>query len=243
MTKTTKTTKTTKPLTAEEAVATMKQKLAANKKPTVTATKKARKAAPKKAADTVPGHDNVKLVTGKGVTPRTIAAIVSANSGHDEMAILNDGTMHKVTEYHKAGVLCKAGLNFDNVNRTFLAMQRAEAEAAKQTPKLANGVDARTAPHSAKAVSDAKKAATPAEKKTARKAAKAAKAAPKSDNGAKLKHVDKKFSFGGDGTARRASWDAFVKVAKAGGTVADYVAAGGKAKYLPRWKAAGAVSY
>lgn len=212
-------------------------------KPTVTAQKKARNAAPKKAADTVPGHDNIKLVTGKGVTGRTVAAIISANKGADEAAILNDGTTHRVTEHLKAGVLVKAGLDFDNANRTFLAMQRAEEEAKKQTPKLANGVDARTAPHSAKAVSDAKKAATPAEKKAARKVAKAAKAAPKSDNNAKVTHVDKKFSFGGEGTARRASWDAFVKVAKAKGTVADYIAAGGKAKYLPRWRTAGAISY
>jgi hypothetical protein len=110
--------------------------------------------------------------------------------------------------------------------------------------QLARGIGGRDAPHSAKAVADGKaqekeaaKAKPAVAKKEARKAERAAKAAPKADDNRKITVVDKKFTYGREGTARRASWDACTKSK----TVADYAAAGGALKYLPRWTAAGAI--
>lgn len=218
------------------------------KKATVTAAKKAAKAAPKASkVESVPGHPHVKVVTGVGTGPKTIAQVTSANRGHDTIAILNDGSTHTVTDYTAKGVSVKAGMDFERTKTTYLALLRGEKEAAK-APKpvghLAKGLDGRSAPHSAKAVADnhaaAKKAAAkPAKeaKKAERKAARAEKAAPKADDNRKITIVDKKFTFGGDGTARRASWDA----CKASKTVAEFIGKGGKAKYLPRWVASGAV--
>lgn len=131
------------------------------------------------------------------------------------------------------------------------AAVKAAYEKAKANPpvaKLANGLDGRSAPHSAKAVGDAagkgnpakgpaKSEPKPADKKAARKEAKAATAAPKADDKRSITIVKKDFAFGREGTARRASWDICLKAK----TAADYIAKGGAAKYLPRWVAAGAI--
>lgn len=121
----------------------------------------------------------------------------------------------------------------------------------KGKAELARGVESRKAPHSAKALSDANGAArgankadkaalvakAKATKAAARKAERTAKASPKADDTRKITVLDKKFTYGREGTARRAAWDACAKAK----TVADYAAAGGALKYLPRWTAAGAI--
>lgn len=124
-------------------------------------------------------------------------------------------------------------------------IEREKAAKAKPVGHLAKGLDAQNSPHSVKAIADAKRKAAPAakaapkaaEKKAARTAERAAKAAPKADDNRKIVIVDKKFSYGKEGTSRRASWDACVKAK----TVAEYAAKGGALKYLPRWVAAGAI--
>lgn len=138
--------------------------------------------------------------------------------------------------------------------QTMEAELRTEAKASgaprvaaqnKPVGHLARGLDSRNAPHSAKAVADNKakeKPATKAEKakpapRADKKAATAAKAAPKSDDARKITVLDKKFTYGKEGTTRRSSWDACTKAK----TVADYAAAGGALKYLPRWAASGAI--
>lgn len=128
---------------------------------------------------------------------------------------------------------------------------------AKQKPigHLARGLDGRNAPHSSKAVGDNRAAAkklpgleeakahlTNAPKpaaapKTDKAAKRAERAAPKAGDDRKITVLDKAFTFGAEGTERRQSWD---KCAKAK-TVADYLAAGGKAKYLPRWAGSGVI--
>jgi hypothetical protein len=206
----------------------------------------AKKAAVTKKPATVPGYPSIQLYSGPGVTDDYIAGVISANNGNSNVAITNDGKAHICDKHLAAGVTCKRGISWEGANRDFLAMQRREAEAAKHPAVMARGTDSRTAPHSAKAVADgrrAKAAAKPekATKKAARKAARADKAAPKADDTRRISIVDRKFSYGGEGTARRACWDAAVKVAKAKGNVQAYIAAGGKAKYLPRWVSAGAI--
>lgn len=52
--------------------------------------------------------------------------------------------------------------------------------------------------------------------------------------------LDKKFVFGGEGTKRRASWDALA-TQKGRKTVTAYKANGGATKYLARWAKAGAI--
>lgn len=127
-----------------------------------------------------------------------------------------------------------------------------ESEHDSRQGKLASGLDGRNAPQSAASVAkhrgsakatnkaDAvtQKAPAPAKAaKEARKAKRAETAAPKADDTRKIAVVDKKFTYGKEGTSRRASWDACTKAK----TVADYAAAGGAVKYLPRWVAAGAI--
>lgn len=113
--------------------------------------------------------------------------------------------------------------------------------------KLARGLDNWNAPHSVKAIRDNKAAAEKdapkataakpaAAKNEEHKVARAAKA-PKGDDARKLAILKKDFAFGRENTSRRQSWDVALKVA----TVADYIAKGGAAKYLPRWAVAGAV--
>lgn len=124
-------------------------------------------------------------------------------------------------------------------------IEREKAAKAKPVGHLAKGLDAQNSPHSVKAIADAKRKAGPAakaapkvaEKKVARTAERAAKAAPKADDARKIKVLDRKFTYGKEGTSRRASWDACMKAQ----TVADYAKAGGALKYLPRWVAAGAI--
>jgi hypothetical protein len=125
------------------------------------------------------------------------------------------------------------------------------AAAKQEAAGLAKGVDGRSAPHSAKSMQDGRakaKASNKADakganakatvdKKAARKAERAAKSAPKADDNRKITILNKKFEFGREGTARRLSWDTCMKSK----TVADYAAAGGKLKYLPRWATAGAI--
>lgn len=126
------------------------------------------------------------------------------------------------------------------------------AETKKNSPAtLAGGLDGRNAPHSSKAVSDKRGAAkgtnkadkvqarkaTEQVKKAERKAVRAEKAAPKADDNRKIAIVDKKFSYGKEGSARNASWLA----CKGSKTVAEYAAKGGALKYLPRWVSAGAI--
>ena len=225
------------------AKATKTVKAARNSKRAATnATKRTRvvKASPA----TVPGYDSVKLIVGKGCNDRTIAAIVPVNRNNDDAALLNDGSLHVVTKHQAAGIAVKAGLQWDIVNNALLALQRAGQE--KQPAKLARGVEGKFTEHSRKAAADGRKAAAPAkatkaDKKAERKAARAAKAAPKADDTRRITIADKKFSFGGEGTARRTCWDVAVAVAKAKGTVADYIGKGGKAKYLPRWVSAGGI--
>ncbi len=128
----------------------------------------------------------------------------------------------------------------------------AAVEATKREKAgLAKGLDGRNAPHSAKCVADdraksrannkadkaAEKAKAKAEKKAARVAERKAKAAPKADDTRKITIVDKKFTFGREGTARNMSWIACTKSK----TVSAYAKAGGALKYLPRWEAAGAI--
>lgn len=132
------------------------------------------------------------------------------------------------------------------VGGSYAAVKAAYAEAKANPPvaKLASGLDGRSAPHSAKSVADAasanrnaaKTAAKPADKKAARKDAKAA-TAPKADDKRAITIVKKDFAFGREGTARRQSWDLCLKSK----TAAAYIAAGGAAKYLPRWVSAGTI--
>lgn len=140
------------------------------------------------------------------------------------------------------GELAKLGA----VGKSFKAFSDAWKVAKANPPaaKLANGLDGRSAPHSAKAAGDsnrknpAPKGPKPAEaKKAARKEVAAAKATPKADDTRAITVVKKDFAFGRDGTARRDNWNRCLKAK----TVAAYIAAGGAAKYLTRWVAAGAI--
>lgn len=193
----------------------------------------------------VKGWPNITVVTGKGVTDRTVADVVSVNRGQDNAAVLNDGSTHLCSKHLRAGIVVKRGINWDNANKDYLTLMRKEEEAKAV---LAKGVDGKFTEHSRKAAADnrrnSKKESTMAKetKKAARKAERAAKAAPKADDTRSIKLLDKKFSFGGEGTARRASWDACLAAIKAKTGVQGYLKAGGKAKYLPRWASAGAIS-
>lgn len=205
---------------------------------TATAAKKARKA--KAAAKADPA-----------VNGTLVAKFAPAKGAASAVAILRDGSTHALPSGVAIGTAQEKeliGQEWSVVKTRLLAAAReAAAAAGKQPAQLARGVDSRNAPQSAKAVADQKRSAKPAaaaakaEKKAARKAERAAKAAPKADDARKITIVDRKFTFGGDGTARRQCWDACVATAKAKGTVADYIARGGKAKYLPRWAASGAI--
>lgn len=90
----------------------------------------------------------------------------------------------------------------------------------------------------AKAIKTAKPA-TPAKAapKSATKLSKSGQKLAPLPKDSKIVVLDKKFTFGGEGTKRAAAW-ALVGKAK---TVADYVASGGPRKYLARWISAGAI--
>lgn len=112
---------------------------------------------------------------------------------------------------------------------------------------MARGLSTRDAPHSAKSMYDHRRHEKTSNKADARqarlereanrKAARAKRAAPKADDERKITIVDKKFSFGREGSARNASWLA----CKKSKTVAEYADKGGALKYLPRWVSAGAI--
>lgn len=202
---------------------------------TTTAAKKQRKAA-KANKPAAPDKPTPAML-------RIVKELPAANRGQDTIAILHDASTHVITDYAKHGVAVKVGDNFDERKAAYLKAVRARAEAPKGPGHLAQGLDGRNAPHSVKAHQDHKRGvgkpakADKTAKKQARKVAREAKAAPKADDARRITIVDKKFTFGGDGTARRASWDA----CKSSKTVAEYLKAGGKAKYLPRWVASGAI--
>jgi hypothetical protein len=127
------------------------------------------------------------------------------------------------------------------VGRSLSALRDAIKALPPKPAKLARGLDTQSAPHSAKAVSDGHRAGKADKPAKAPKPAKVAKEkAPKADanDTRAIKVLDKAYSYGAEGSKRRESWDA----AKSSKTVAAYLAAGGKAKYLPRFVAAGAIS-
>lgn len=212
---------------------------------TATKTKAARAPKATKTANAAPARRGRPPKAAKN--PDTITTVIHDRSGaHVVITSAADATLsyprnRETAELRKVAVV---GGSLKAVSAAIKAMPPKEAT-------LAKGIDSRNAPHSVKAHADNKRAARgakaeapakapKADKATAkaeRKAARAAKAAPKSDDSRKITIVDKKFTFGGEGTTRRASWDAV----KSGSTVADYVKAGGKAKYLPRWVSAGAI--
>lgn len=174
------------------------------------------------------------IVSVKGSTDG-VYTVVKASNG--EVVTIKRGLETK--EFKAAAV---SGKVFHPVVK--LVAEITAADKAKHPGKLAAGLDGRSAPHSSKAVADARvkdkpaaKAATAPAKKQAKAAAKAEKAAPKADDNRKITLLDKKFTYGKDGTSRRSAWGACAKSK----TVADYAAAGGALKYLPRWVAAGAI--
>lgn len=83
----------------------------------------------------------------------------------------------------------------------------------------------------------AAKPATPAKAASAVKLAKSGQKLAPLPKEAKIVVLDKKFTFGGEGTKRAAAWGLVAKAK----TVADYVASGGPRKYLARWISAGAI--
>ncbi len=131
----------------------------------------------------------------------------------------------------------------------------AACEEVKQAASavLARGLDRKSAPNTVDAMRMNKAAERKAEKAAvesvapakaakiakveARKEQRQAKTAPKGDDTRAIKVLDKKFTYGREGSSRRACWSLAAK----GGAVADYIKAGGAAKYLPRWVAAGAI--
>jgi hypothetical protein len=176
-------------------------------------------------------------------------------SGADAMAVSigsREGETLIVPKHRFTGKVAEAA----KVGQPWAEFKRVwEAAKAENTGKLAAGLDARSAPHSAASVRDARpkaankadavtqKPAKPAmakraqEAKAERKAKAATTAAPKADDARKITVVDKKFTYGKEGSSRNASWIACTKAK----TVADYAKAGGAVKYLPRWVAAGAI--
>lgn len=115
----------------------------------------------------------------------------------------------------------------------------------KPVGHMARGLTSRDAPHSSYALQSNREQATkdkkaaPAAPKPGKTAKVKAKVAAKvtGEDSRKITITDKAFTFGAPGTARRSCWDAMVKAK----TVAEYVAAGGKVKYLGRWQSAGAI--
>lgn len=168
------------------------------------------------------------------------------NTDQYRMVGTTDGQPLMIPQHKFVGALAEAAKKGSSF-REFKAMW---AEIQKNgTGKLANGLDGRSAPHCSKSVGDkaakgtnkadkvmARKA-TETAKKAERKTERAAKAPPKADDNRKIVVVDKKFSYGREGSARNAAWQACT----ASKTVAEYAAKGGALKYLPRWAAAGAI--
>lgn len=174
------------------------------------------------------------ITSVKGTTSGGDYTVVMANNGQPAITIPRNRFLGEVAKLAVPGGSFKA-----------LADAWAKAKAAQPSAKLANGITGQNSPHSAKSVADQrakdKPAPKAADKKVARKEAAKAKAAPKGDDTRKLTLLRKDFTFGAVGSARNDSWLVCAAVIKAKGTVADYIAKGGKAKYLPRWAAAGAI--
>jgi hypothetical protein len=201
----------------------------------------------RKAADTAgpkPGSSRSNQTAKISPEEPTVKEIKSANRGNSTIAVLSNGKIEVIDHLYKVGVQIKEGDTWKSVLSQY-ALKTNELK-VRDGGKLANGLNGRNAPHSSKAVQDngraAKKPAEPkpapkAQKTAERKAARAERAAPKADDNRKITIVDKKFTYGAEGTARRNCWD----VCKASKTVAEYVQKGGKAKYLPRWVQAGAI--
>lgn len=186
------------------------------------------------------------VLTCKPVTTGADAMVVSIGAKEGETIIVP-----KHLFVGKVAEAAKVGESWADFKATW------EAAKKERTGKLAAGLDGRNSPHAAKSVADGrqrstnkadaatqKPAAKPATtkapakaKKEERKAAREASAAPKADDTRKITIVDKKFTYGKEGSARNASWLACTKAK----TVADYAKAGGAVKYLPRWVAAGAI--
>lgn len=170
------------------------------------------------------------------------------NGAAYRMVGVTDGQPLMIPKHKFVGALAEAA----KLGSSFKAFRELwEAEKKASPGKLAQGLDGRNAPHSSKAVGDRAAAAkgtnkadkvqarkaTEQAKKADRKANRAAKAAPKADDNRKITIVDKKFTYGKEGTSRNASWIACTKSK----TVADYAKAGGALKYLGRWVSAGAI--
>lgn len=108
--------------------------------------------------------------------------------------------------------------------------------AARKTKTVADVIAAEVAAGKLHPVSPE---AVKAQAKRAAKPKSVAQIANKMGDSVVLRVLDKKFTFGGEGTSRRASWDACL----ASKSVAEYRAKGGQQKYLPRWAKLGVVVY
>lgn len=170
--------------------------------------------------------------------PDLITTVVPAQGAAN--AYVASSAAHNVVVYSTMG---KAIMDLAVVGGSIKALQSAIKALPPRPAKLARGLDTATAPHSSKAVADSRAKAAPKAEKAEKAApkAKVAKApkAPKADatDTRAIKVVDKSYSYGADGSKRNESWLA----AKSSKTVAAYLAAGGKAKYLPRFVAAKAI--
>lgn len=208
---------------------------------TTTAMKKARKVKAPTLPKTAPKEPAPKTPPFTGPT-KIVGAKNTVNGSH--LVITGDDgstfTLRSTLVTKEFSDIARTGMNYAKA-----AAMAKELSKPKTPGHLAKGLNSHNAPHSAKAIADnndKNKPTTAATKKPApkapeKKAARAAKATPKADDARKITIVDKKFSYGAEGTSRRASWDA----CKASKTVAEYAAKGGALKYLPRWAAAGAI--
>lgn len=116
--------------------------------------------------------------------------------------------------------------------RKIATTKATEAAAAKAPVK---------APKAVKAPAKAPKAKQPTQSPKATTAK--VKAAPKARGKQGIVTInDPKFVFGGEGSVRRASWDALSKLPAAQRTLAAYKAAGGLTKYIKRWESAGVIT-
>lgn len=203
--------------------------------------KAADKAGPK--AGSARANQSVGLAAN--TAPDIITSVKNTTSGGDYIVVTANGKQPAITipRSRFSAAIAKVAVVGGSYKAVDAAWQAEKANPPKA--QLAKGLGAHNAPHAAKSVSDAAakgRAAGKAAPKTAPKAkATTAKAAPKGDDTRKIALLKKDFTFGGDGSARRTSWDICAAVIKAKGTAGDYVNKGGKAKYLPRWVSAGAI--
>lgn len=127
----------------------------------------------------VPGWPTVKLYKGEGATDRSVAAVVAANRGADDVAVLNDGSSHVVSKFLGADIAVHIGDNYDACADTYQAAISAEGAVRSAKPKgravLARGAE--TEVHSRKAAADSRKQESEMTKTPAKKQAPAKKAA------------------------------------------------------------------